>query len=282
MTVPELGRCICKLPRPETGEDWSEVVAAELADRLGIPHAEYVLAQYQGQRAVVTPSFVSEDGTLILGNQLLVTFDSNYDLGAARFHQSAHTISAVLRLLEQLRSVGLPEGWEPPASITLPAEVFVGYLTLDALIGNTDRHHQNWGLVAGLKPNSNFVRLAPTFDHASSLGCHLQDATKVERLKSTDPNYTCRTFAAKAPSAFFHNMGDRKPLGTLDAFIEAARVHPAASRYWLGRVDGLAPLDLAILLSEVPTDRLSNASLEFALELMTVNRDKLLGVLETL
>src|ERR1700686_5155391 len=77
--VPELGRCICKLPRPGTGEDWSEVLAAELADRLGIPHAKYVLAQYQGQRAVVTPSFVPEDGTLILGNQLLVTVDSNYD-----------------------------------------------------------------------------------------------------------------------------------------------------------------------------------------------------------
>ena len=149
VTIPEFGRCICKLPRPGTGEDWSEVIAAELATSLGVPHAKYVLAQYQGQRAVVTPSFVPEDGTLILGNQLLVTFDSNYDVGAARFHQSAHTVDAVLRLLEQLRTVGLPEGWTPPAAITLPAEVFLAYLALDALIGNTDRHHQNWGLVAG-------------------------------------------------------------------------------------------------------------------------------------
>ncbi len=153
---------------------------------MGIPHSNYVLADYKGQRAVVTPSFVPEDGTLILGNQLLVTFDSNYDVGAARFHQSAHTIDAVLRLLDQIRPVGLPEGWVPPASITLPAEVFTGYLALDALIGNTDRHHQNWGLVAGLNPHNTFVRLAPTFDHASSLGCHLRDAAKLERLDSTD------------------------------------------------------------------------------------------------
>lgn len=40
---------------------------------------------------------------------------------------------------------------------------------LDALVANLDRHHENWGIVvdpSGLLP----TELAPTFDHASSLG----------------------------------------------------------------------------------------------------------------
>jgi hypothetical protein len=43
---------------------------------------------------------------------------------------------------------------------------------LDAWIGNGDRHHLNWGLVRNkLTPNIiETIHLAPTYDHASSLG----------------------------------------------------------------------------------------------------------------
>jgi hypothetical protein len=30
-----------------------------------------------------------------------------------------------------------------------PQDAFVGYLVFDALIGNTDRHHENWGITDG-------------------------------------------------------------------------------------------------------------------------------------
>jgi serine/threonine protein kinase HipA of HipAB toxin-antitoxin module len=44
---------------------------------------------------------------------------------------------------------------------------FTGYLVLDALIGHTDRHEENWGVIEGI---TGAKRLAPSFDHASSLG----------------------------------------------------------------------------------------------------------------
>ncbi len=40
-------------------------------------------------------------------------------------------------------------------------------LTLDAVIGNTDRHHDNWGLVEG--------RFAPAFDNGTSMGHELME-----------------------------------------------------------------------------------------------------------
>lgn len=40
-------------------------------------------------------------------------------------------------------------------------------LLFDALIGNTDRHHDNWGL---LWSTAHCVRMAPVFDNGTSLG----------------------------------------------------------------------------------------------------------------
>lgn len=46
-----------------------------------------------------------------------------------------------------------------------------GYVTLDALILNTDRHHENWALIRARSSDGRLIhRVAPTFDHASSLG----------------------------------------------------------------------------------------------------------------
>ncbi|MEG3898961.1 MULTISPECIES: hypothetical protein [unclassified Microcoleus] len=43
---------------------------------------------------------------------------------------------------------------------------------LDAWIGNTDRHHENWGFVEvrASKTPQVIAHLAPTYDYASSLG----------------------------------------------------------------------------------------------------------------
>jgi hypothetical protein len=73
--------------------------------------------------------------------------------------------------------------------------VFASYLVLDALIGNTDRHHMNWGVLDD--PGSPRV-LAPTFDHASSLGFLLSDEQRNLRLDTTDPRQTVEAYASRS------------------------------------------------------------------------------------
>ncbi|MGJ3248762.1 MAG: hypothetical protein ACFE0I_22150 [Elainellaceae cyanobacterium] len=47
---PERGLCLYKKARPNTGEDWSEKIAAELCQLIGLPHANYELAAFNGDR----------------------------------------------------------------------------------------------------------------------------------------------------------------------------------------------------------------------------------------
>ncbi|MET4043104.1 hypothetical protein ABIC03_004816 [Bradyrhizobium sp. RT6a] len=50
-------------------------------------------------------------------------------------------------------------------------------MTFDALIGNTDRHPQNWGfLVKRIQPEEIDLELAPVFDNGTSFGYEYSDA----------------------------------------------------------------------------------------------------------
>ena len=274
------GEFLFKQVRPDTGEDWSEKVCAELAGFLGLPHADYDLAEWhtQGQvfRGVRTRNFCTPGTALILGNELLADVDPNYTALASVSHYRvpAHTVERVMMSF-RLRGLALPIAWTPPAFVRTAADVFIGYLALDALVGNTDRHHENWG---ALRSPGGRLHLAPTFDHASSLGRNLRDDEIAERLQTRDRNRTVEAFAGRATSALFRRESDHKPQTALSAFLEAAKFSQAAARGWLDMVETLMDTEVAILLGNLPPQRISHMALEFARRLISVNRANLLAL----
>ena len=58
-------RCLFKEGRPNSGDDWSEKVASELCELIGLPHVHYELALWKGRRGVVRRTFVPPDGRLV-------------------------------------------------------------------------------------------------------------------------------------------------------------------------------------------------------------------------
>jgi hypothetical protein len=280
----EGGQFLFKQVRPGTGEDWSEKVCAELAEYLGLPHAEYDLAEWhtEGQvlRGVRSRNFCAPGTALILGNELLAEVDPSYPAVASvsNYRVPAHTVDRVLSTL-RLRELALPIGWTPPPFVETAVDAFIGYLSLDALVGNTDRHHENWGVLRS--PNGQ-LHLAPTFDHASSLGRNLRDNERAERLQTHDQNRTVEAFAKRAKSALFRTESDLKPQTALSAFLEAARFSRAAAQGWLDVIRTLRDTDAAIIVKDVPPDRISHTALEFACRLISINRDNLLASREEL
>lgn len=261
-----------KIGRAGTGENWAEKVASEICEALVLPHARYDFATWKGMKGVVSPSFVPADSRLVLGNELLIRYIKGY--AADRFYrQTNHTVTSVIAIM-RVHTIGLPDGYiAGDAAITLAADLFVGYLMLDALIGNTDRHHENWALVS--KPGR-VVKLAPTYDHASSLGRNESDGARQDRLHTRDRNRSVAAYAEKARSAFFKSPSDTRPLSTLDAFVEAARLQPPAARYWLDRLATVEPGVLNRILDQVPRSEISEVAVQFAKEFLVVNRNRLL------
>jgi hypothetical protein len=191
----KLGRCLYKQARLNTGEDWAEKIAAELCNLLGLPHACYELAKtWEGNYGVVSPNFVREEETLVHGNEILAAIIPNYPR-TATYNATQHTIDIVLTSIAQSQ-VNLPPDWTPPSTIETAVELFVGYLLLDTWIGNGDRHHENWGFIRRERASTSetIIYLAPTYDHASSLGRELSDRKRQNRQIETYINNCSSAF----------------------------------------------------------------------------------------
>ncbi len=265
-----------KATRPGTGEHWAEVIVAELAEVLGLPHARYELAHWRDANGTdlagsVTPTFAVEPHEIVHGNELLADIDPSYPPAGARYVRTReHTLDAVSGALRD--GVGLPVGWSPPAGVQGPEQVFGGYLLLDAWVSNTDRHHENWGLLVDQAAGTR--ALAPTFDHASSLGAHESDHNRARRLATNDPGFQIPAFVGKARSALYASPGDKHPLSPIDAFRAwAKRVDCAA---WLGRLAAVDPETPARIVDRVPAEEMSGPERAFALAILECNKGRIL------
>ena len=269
-----LGDCLFKRSRPNTGEDWSEKVAAELCQLLGLPHATYELAIWDGKLGTISPNLLPPKTALVHGNEILAGMVSSYPKDE-RYNVSQHTLSLVLSAVNQ-PGVQLPPNWEPPPGVGSAIATFMGYLLLDAWVGNGDRHHEKWGFVIPL--SGGIPKLAPTYDHAACLGRELLDAKRQQHLR----HKTVQAYASKSRSAFYRHVGDPKPMLTFDVFATIARNYGQSASLWLDQLAKIAPTDIAALLHRLPSERISSDALEFAHQMLDSNRSRLLHLREEL
>ncbi len=170
------------------------------------------------EQGVLTPYLFPKDVHLEHGNELLAEIAPGYPV-EKWFRNRDHTLSRIHSLLMQ-ESILPPLNWKSPdKAIQTAFDVFIGYLLLDTWIANQDRHHENWGLITYQKR----THLSPTFDHAVSLGYNLQDCEREDRLTSRDKRRRMGHYVTRARSAIYESRKDKKPLHTLNAFVQAAQ-----------------------------------------------------------
>jgi len=268
------GYCLFKEGHPNTGEDWAERVAAELCELLEMPHAVYRLAVWRGRRGVITQNFLGSNESYAAGNEVLFRLDTNYPKEERKAKK--HSVENIFTAFESLK-VQIPKESTPP-DITTAKQVFLGYLMLDAWISNTDRHHENWATIRRFENEILTDRLAPTHDHAASLGCILLDDEKRERLTTKDKNRTVEAYVgrSKARSAIYANETDAKPLTLIEAFQAASSHNPNASKIWLEKLENVTIDDITEIFERIPEQRISEVSKDFAIRLLEINRQRLL------
>lgn len=169
----------------------------------------------------------------------------------------------------KINNVGFPPNWNIPSTFTDARDLFVGYLMLDAWIGNSDRHHENWGFVNSQKaPDQKY--LAPTYDHASCLGRELSD----EKRKSR----SVEAYVKRCLSAFYQHKTDKKPLKTLDLLQYLMTQYPQASQEWLNRLEQITEKQIDWILQAFPEHRLSAVAGQFAKQILLTNQNRLLSL----
>jgi hypothetical protein len=263
-----------KYSRENTGEHWSEKVAEQICELLGIPHVEYELALCHGRFGVITKNIVPDTSVMVMGNEVLYRFDpDNYPApDSNKVHIKEHTIERIVQCFNKANVL-------PPAgNSNLPdldaVDVFCGYLMLDALISNQDRHHENWAIL--INEESGVRTLCPTYDHAASLGRELLNEDREKKLKTKDNNQKVDAFVRRARSEFFRLETATKPLTTMDAFLCATEGRAAAKRHWLGALEKTSMEKITAIFARIPSDFITESAKEFAIAMIVENRKRLL------
>jgi hypothetical protein len=260
-----------KFARSGTGEHWSEKVGAEIGALLGIPCARVELATCDGHLGSLSRGFVEAgQASLVHGNELLQEVDECYP--TRKMHGvSRHTVDAVLQCLE-----GATSPCEGEPALVCAADWFLGYLLLDAVIVNSDRHHQNWGV---LQLASGERRLAPSYDHASSLGRELRVEECSRRLTTRDPAFSAAGYVRRARSALHADETDRRPLHPAAAFSLAGARRPAAMAVWRARLARAGDDSFERIIARVPDEVIRAPARAFALAVLRAARHHLLDTL---
>jgi hypothetical protein len=255
-----------KYPQPNTDQHWAEKIAAEIAEELEILHAKVELALFDGVRGSATESFAREGRELYHGNQVLAGQVLGYD-PAKKFRQSSHTMANIFAALNRV--------FRRPETATAAKIRIADYLVLDALIGNTDRHHENWGILVKRTPRGMTGIVAPSFDHASSLGRELLDDTRGKcRLRILKEN-RIGPYAENAPGAIYWDEGDNRAVSPLELVRRAARLHPDLFRRAFALLDKLERASLERIVARIPEGWMSDAARQFAIELTCYNLKQL-------
>jgi len=152
-------RCPCQF--------WMEIVAYRLGCVMGVAvPVTHAAIGFEGESGSLCEwMFDSNDPRqgISLGGEFMLHCDPEYDRRKGKNVGHCHNLQTLMPLLKNKNR----------------RDAFAKMFTLDTLIANTDRHHDNWGFIRSSESNSesDTLRLAitPAFDNGTSLGYERAD-----------------------------------------------------------------------------------------------------------
>ena len=260
-------RWLFKYPQQDTGQHWAEKIAAEIAGLMHIPYARVELAEFQGERGSATQSFILGRRELWHGNQVLAGMLFGY-ASEVRFHHSKHTLENIFKALEA--------AFATKSSRRRAKQAIANYLVLDAIIGNTDRHHENWGIVRQRTRKGWIGYVAPTFDHASSLGRELRDEADGQCRKRVIERQEIPKYTKKGTGAVYWSGSERKGPSPLELVRLANDAYPALFQPAIARLEALSKEDIDQILVRMPPGWMSSIAMDFVREFLAYSVSEVL------
>lgn len=241
-----LGRSLVKLEEL-TAPAWSEKIVFEIAKMLSLPAARYELGVMgdRQQNIVISPDYKDSQLNYITGDRLIKSSVARYQ----------YNVSNSIKALED-NKVGLPAGYTAPQGIRNGTDLFVGYLMLDALVTNDDRHGGNWEVgIDSLGTKT----LAPLFDNGASFGCDYGSSV-YDRLSASEYSQTIISMLGVTPT---------------EAWEQARLINPQAAAIWLDQLNKIEQDEFTNVFERIPETRIDFKAKQFASALLDYNRQQL-------
>lgn len=260
-----------KFPTESTGQHWAEKIACEVAKQMKILTPRVELAVFQDALGSATENFTKDGYELFHGNQILAGLEPDYQADQ-NWGQNDHTIG---RIFDAIGAIFADRDAAKKA-----ADQMAGYLVLDALICNVDRHHENWGILRTRTPDGMRGSLAPSYDHASSLGRELRDSdSKNNRERYLRELGVAKYIERGRCPIFVDGTGKHgpSPFRLVQRCLEIERFAPHF-RHGLEKLSYLNPASFEAIINRVPEGWMSPLAKEFTLSLLIESLGQLKGL----
>jgi len=256
---------------------WAEVIAFRIGRLMGLtlPPVFVAIDSSRDEPGTINEWFMgypdrgsdNEEERHFSGGDYMQRLIPGYDCEKGR----EHNFSTILSLSRALARTG---------TLTHDWVIYWGLcLCFDALIGNTDRHQENWVLI--WRDDGSTGRFTPYFDNGTSLGHELQPQ-KMGRMMR-DPN----EFDAYLNRGQHHmrwSRGDSHRLPLIDGVTRYCRRYPMIKPILIERLRGWSHEALEAMLRELTRfgmpHPLTEQRAEFVALLTSTRRERLLQALE--
>lgn len=247
---------------------WAEIIAYRLGLQMDVdvPPTFVAYDSKKNQSGALIEWFLSsKEDRNIPGGDYCQQYIPSFD----RKKGKQHNFETVRQIFEDLSKEYLHEDWK-----RYWAKVFL----FDALIGNTDRHQDNWGIISSSNPKE-IARITPVFDNGTSMG-HEISSDQFDHYYENDN-------LLKYISKGWHHMKwslDGPQLGHLEMLVKLIKQYPETREVMLDCLkkvngntfktvlDNLAAFDVPVKLT---TERAA-----FMLKLLQFRHQYLLDNLE--
>lgn len=124
---------ICKGAMDYKTEFWSEIIASKFGQALGFNVLDYNIAKHKDEIGCLSQSMIKDGESLVEGVNLLTGFDNTYRPS----DKESYSLYTFHFIKEAISSYGLSKNIDD----------IIRTIIFDAVIGNSDRHQENWGFI---------------------------------------------------------------------------------------------------------------------------------------
>lgn len=143
-----------------TGEHWAENIASSIAMLIGIPCAKTEIGIFKDEIGVMSYLVLDYNSEILVeGVQYITKLYPMFNVNTL-YDETNHKRYSLQMIEECIEDTGL-------------FDEFIKIPIFDCLIGNSDRHQSNWGIITDRSGNP--LKISPVYDNGSSLCCRVKE-----------------------------------------------------------------------------------------------------------
>lgn len=234
-------------------ESCSEKMSYEIAKVLNYPCAKIELAE-------------DENGTIGILNYLFIDTKEGEHTDIIAYinkkntqRKQFYTISNIKKCLDQLDN-------------NLFAQ-FLKILVFDALIGETDRHEENWGIII---KNEHYY-ISPLYDNGCNLLREFKDEKFAEKYYSGKKNFN--SYIERSKSLIYNEITGKR-YTHFELIRELYKKYPEIIRKEIINIENLTDDKIQQIVKNVPNYIMSNKQKEYIIKFIKIRKEKLKEIIE--